>query len=143
MWIFGFSLGVCSTEPRILVSSLEYLVSNGRQVLLGGVRLGGSATRPVDLRAGRHPVQREGARHQRRHPPRVICPDDTGPTKIVDLQEHDGIKDIAHPLLFLLERSPLPHLRCLFDEASSEVRQGGDSVVLHVEPLLLPPLVGP
>ena len=44
MWIFGFSHGVCSMELRNLVSSLEYLVSNGRQVLLGGIRLGGSAT---------------------------------------------------------------------------------------------------
>ena len=44
MWILGFSPGVCSTELRNLVSSLEYLVSNGRQVLLGGIRLGGSAT---------------------------------------------------------------------------------------------------
>ena len=32
-------------EPCNLVSSLEYLVSNGRQVLLGGIRLGVSATR--------------------------------------------------------------------------------------------------
>ena len=45
MWIFGFSLGVCSMEPGNLVPSLEYLVSNGRQVLLGGIRLGGSATK--------------------------------------------------------------------------------------------------
>ena len=44
MWIFEFSLGVCSTELRNLVPSLKYLVSNGRQVLLGGIRLGGSAT---------------------------------------------------------------------------------------------------
>ena len=44
MWIFEFSLGVCSTELRSLVSSLEYLVSNGRQVLQGDIRLGGSTT---------------------------------------------------------------------------------------------------
>ena len=44
IWIFGFSLGVCSTEPRNLVPSPGYLVSNGRQVLLGGIRLGGSTT---------------------------------------------------------------------------------------------------
>ena len=44
MWIFEFSLEMCSTELRSLVSSLEYLVYNGRQVLLGGIRLGGSAT---------------------------------------------------------------------------------------------------
>ena len=44
MWIFGFSLGVCSTEPCNLVSPLEYLVSNVRRVLLGGIRLCGSAT---------------------------------------------------------------------------------------------------
>ena len=44
MWIFGFSPRVCPTELRNLVSSLEYLVSNGRQVLLGGIRLGGYAT---------------------------------------------------------------------------------------------------
>jgi len=31
-------------ELHSLVSSLEYLVSNGRRVLLGGIRLGGSAT---------------------------------------------------------------------------------------------------
>ena len=31
-------------ELHNLVSSLEYLVSNGRQVLLGGIRLGSSAT---------------------------------------------------------------------------------------------------
>ena len=43
IWIFEFSLRVCSTELHSLVSSLEYLVSNGRQVLLGGIRLGGSA----------------------------------------------------------------------------------------------------
>ena len=44
MWIFGFSPGVCPTELRNLVFSLECLVSNGRQALLGGIRLGGSAT---------------------------------------------------------------------------------------------------
>ena len=32
------------TELYNLVFSLEYLVFNGRQVLLGGIRLGGSAT---------------------------------------------------------------------------------------------------
>ena len=35
---------MCLTELRSLVSSLGYLVSNERQVLLGGIRLGGSAT---------------------------------------------------------------------------------------------------
>ena len=35
---------VCSTGPRNLVFSLECLVSNGRRALLGGIRLGGSAT---------------------------------------------------------------------------------------------------
>ena len=44
MWIFGFSPGVCPTEPSNLVFSPECLVSNGRQALLGGIRLGGSAT---------------------------------------------------------------------------------------------------
>ena len=44
MWIFGFSPGVCPMELRNLVSFLEYLVSNGRQVLLGDIRLGDSAT---------------------------------------------------------------------------------------------------
>ena len=44
MWIFGFSLGVCPTELCNLVFSLECLVSNGRRALLGGIRLGGSAT---------------------------------------------------------------------------------------------------
>ena len=44
MWIFGFSPGVCPTEPSNLVFSLECLVSNGRQALLGGIRLGSSTT---------------------------------------------------------------------------------------------------
>ena len=34
---------MCSMELRGLVSSLGYLVSNRRQVLLGDIRLGGSA----------------------------------------------------------------------------------------------------
>ena len=38
---------VCSTEPCNLVSSLGYLVSNERRVLLGGIRLGGFATKNV------------------------------------------------------------------------------------------------
>ena len=44
IWIFGFSPGVCPTEPSNLVFSLGCLVSNGRWALLGGIRLGGSAT---------------------------------------------------------------------------------------------------
>ena len=44
MWIFGFSPGVCPTKPSNLVFSLECLVSNGRRALLGGIRLGSSAT---------------------------------------------------------------------------------------------------
>ena len=44
MWIFGFSPGVCPTEPSNLVFSFGCLVSNGRRALLGGIRLGGSAT---------------------------------------------------------------------------------------------------
>ena len=47
MWIFGFSPGVCLTEPSNLVFSFGCLVSNGRQALLGGIRLGGSATSMV------------------------------------------------------------------------------------------------
>ena len=45
IWIFGFSPGVYPMEPSNLVFSPECLVSNGRQALLGGIRLGGSATR--------------------------------------------------------------------------------------------------
>ena len=44
MWIFVFSPGVCPTKLFNLVFSLRYLVSNGRRVLLGGIRLGGFAT---------------------------------------------------------------------------------------------------
>ena len=43
IWIFGFSPGVCPTEPSNLVFSPECLVSNGRQALLWGIKLGGSA----------------------------------------------------------------------------------------------------
>ena len=44
MWIFRFFPGVCPTEPSNLVFSPKCLVSNGRRALLGGIRLGGSAT---------------------------------------------------------------------------------------------------
>ena len=44
MWIFGFSSVVCPTKLCNLVFSLECLVPNGRQALLEGIRLGGSAT---------------------------------------------------------------------------------------------------
>ena len=54
MWIFEFSLGVCSTELHSLVSFLEYLGSNGRQVLLEGIRLGGSTTINRAKGAGGH-----------------------------------------------------------------------------------------
>ena len=47
MWIFGFSPGVCPTEPSNLVFSPECLVSNVRQALLWGIKLGGSATVPA------------------------------------------------------------------------------------------------
>ena len=45
MWIFGFSPGVCPMEPSYLVFSLRCLVSNEIRALLGGIRLGGSATK--------------------------------------------------------------------------------------------------
>ena len=44
IWIFEFSLGVCSMELCSLVTSLGYLVSNERQVLSESIRLDGSAT---------------------------------------------------------------------------------------------------
>ena len=44
LWIFEFSPRVCPTEPSNLVFFLGCLVSNGRRALLGGIRLGGSAT---------------------------------------------------------------------------------------------------
>ena len=34
MWTFGFSYGVCPTEPSNLVFSLKYLVSNEKRALL-------------------------------------------------------------------------------------------------------------
>jgi hypothetical protein len=36
MWIFEFSLVMCSMESHSLVLSLGYIVSSGRQVPLGG-----------------------------------------------------------------------------------------------------------
>ena len=44
MWIFWFFHGVCPTEPSNLVFSFGCLVFNGRQSLLGGIRLDDSAT---------------------------------------------------------------------------------------------------
>ena len=52
MWIFGFSPVVCPTEPSNLVFSLGCLVSNGRRALLGGIRLGGSATMRMRAQGG-------------------------------------------------------------------------------------------
>jgi len=49
MWISGFSPGVCPMEPSNLVFSPECLVSNGRRALLGGIRLGGSATHKLHV----------------------------------------------------------------------------------------------
>ena len=49
IWIIGFSPGVCPTGPCNLVFSLGCLVSNGRRALLGGIRLGGSATLLIHL----------------------------------------------------------------------------------------------
>ena len=49
MLIFGFSPGVYPTKPSNLVFSPECFVSNGRQTLLGGIRLGGSATLSIEL----------------------------------------------------------------------------------------------
>ena len=44
MWIFGFSPVVCPMKSSNLVFPFGCLASNGRQVLLGGIRLGGSTT---------------------------------------------------------------------------------------------------
>ena len=51
---FWFSLGACSIKLRNLVSSLGYLVSNGRRVILGGIRLGGSTTDGTEHRPASH-----------------------------------------------------------------------------------------
>ena len=60
--IFELSLGVCSTELHSLVSSLENLVSNGRQVLLGGIRLGSSTTSRTTCESLVHKLGRKGPR---------------------------------------------------------------------------------
>jgi hypothetical protein len=44
MWIFGFSLVVCSTESYSLVLSLRYLVSNRDKYSWEGIKLDGAAT---------------------------------------------------------------------------------------------------
>ena len=44
IWIFGFSPGVCPTEPRDLMFFLECLVSNRRRALMRDIRLGDSTT---------------------------------------------------------------------------------------------------
>ena len=54
----------------------------------------------------------------------------------------DGLEDVTHPLLFLDGWPPWPHRRRLFDQAPSEDRQRGGGVVLQVEPLRVPPLIG-
>ena len=54
MWIFGFSPGVWSTGPRDLVSSYKCLVSKGKRVLLGGIRLGGSAIGGIRAQMRKH-----------------------------------------------------------------------------------------
>ena len=52
-WIFGFFPGVCPTELSNLVFSPKCLVSNERQALLKGIRLGSSATVLIYERLGK------------------------------------------------------------------------------------------
>ena len=63
---------------------------------------------PDELCVGHHPIQWEDARHQGRHPPHVIPPDDTGPTEAMGLQARNGLEEITHPLLLLDGWPPQP-----------------------------------
>ena len=87
MWIFRLSPGVCPMELSNLVFSLGCLVSNGRRALLGGIRLGGSATRRglrtwcvlitnEDLSRLQPPHTTLGWIEARRPPPRRPRPDE-------------------------------------------------------------------
>ena len=68
IWIFGFSPGLCPTEPSNLVFSFGCLGSNERQALMGGIRLGGSAIADkLVLVVAIHPLG--GSRANWRHTP--------------------------------------------------------------------------
>ena len=64
---------MCWTELHNLVSSLEYLVSNGRQVLLEDIRLGGSVT--LMARGGHEGLDRVQTKAEPLNlmPPRSTC----------------------------------------------------------------------
>ena len=50
---------------------------------------------------------------------------------------------VSDLLLVLLRDAPLPPLLWgLFDQALGELRQRGSGIILEVEPLQMPPLVG-
>jgi len=85
---------------------------------------------PAKLHDGLYPEQREGVRHQWRHPPRVICSNDVGPTKAAAPQQYDGLEDVVHLFLLIDRWPPRPHQQCLFDQAPGEVQQGGGGVIL-------------
>ena len=99
--------------------------------------------RSIERCIGRHRVQQECAHHQQRHPPCVVGPDDAQPLQAIILGDVDGGDVVLNLLLVLLRDAPLPpRLRGLFDQALGELRQRGGGVVLEVEPLRVPPLVG-
>ena len=73
----------------------------------------------------------------------MVGPNDTRPLQAFLLEDLDGGDVVPDFLLVLLRDAPLPpRLQGLLDQAPGELWQGGNSVVLEVESLRVPPLVG-
>ncbi|KAK8448167.1 hypothetical protein SEVIR_8G238775v4 [Setaria viridis] len=91
---------------------------------------------------GGHDAKRPHSEHQRRHPPGVVRADDPGAGEPLPLQLPNGLQQVGDLPLLLLHRPVRPYVGRRIDGAAGERRQGGVRVVLHVEPLIMPPLVG-
>jgi hypothetical protein len=101
-----------------------------------------SEHRTIELHIWCHIVQRDGARHQWRHPPRVVRSDDAGAAKTTPLQVCYGSQKWGEPFLLLICGPPHPHRRSLLDHATGEERKGRGVMILDLEPLRMPPFVG-
>ena len=72
----------------------------------------------------------------------MVGVDDPRPLHAPLLQNPDGGEMVLDFLLIFLRDSPPPQFQDRFDEAPGELWQGGSYIVLDVELMRMPPLVG-
>ena len=78
--------------------------------------------RPLERHSGHHPMQGKRARHQRRHPPRMIGADNPRPLYAPFLQGLEGGKKVGEVFLVFGLDAPAPRLRSIYNKASSVPR---------------------